>query len=173
MLCYREKLMISKTQLILIPEQYAPMREFDYDQLNYQKDFYSWTCEQAELLRARRFNDLDVSNLIEEIETLGRSEKRELENRLTVLLVHLLKWQHQPVRRGRSWQLIIQEQRLEVLDVLNDNPSLKPHLQALLTHSYRKAKIKASRETGLDMDIFSNACRRELAQILDEEFYPD
>lgn len=94
--------------------------------IDYQKDFYNWTCEQAELLKAGRFNDLDVANLIEEIETMGRSEKRELENRLTVLLVQLLKWHHQPIRRGgRSWQLTIQEQRLEVLDVLNDNPQFK------------------------------------------------
>jgi hypothetical protein len=140
---------------------------------NYQKDFYNWTCEQAELLKAGRFNDLDVPNLIEEIETMGRSEKRELENRLTVLLVHLLKWHHQPIRRGRSWQLTFQEQRLEVLDVLNDNPSLKPQLHALLTNSYRKAKIKTSKETGLDTDYFSLTCPWEIAQLLDETYYPN
>jgi hypothetical protein len=140
---------------------------------DYQKDFYSWTCEQAELLRAGRFNELDVSNLIEEIETMGRSEKRELENRLTVLLVHLLKWQYQPTRRGRSWQLTIQEQRLEFFDVLNDNPGLKPQLQALLTHSYRKAKIRASKETGLDTDAFPIACPWEFAQLMDDAFLPD
>jgi hypothetical protein len=105
--------------------------------VDYQKDFYNWLCEQAELLKTGRFNDLDVSNLIDEIETMGRSEKRELENRLTILLVHLLKWQYQPIRRGRNWQLTIQEQRLEVLEVLNDNPSLKSQLQSLLTNSYR------------------------------------
>jgi hypothetical protein len=116
---------------------------------------------------------LDVSNLIEEIETMGRSEKRELENRLTVLLVHLLKWHHQLIRRCRSWQLTIQEQRLEVLDVLNDNPSLKPQLHALLTNSYRKAKIKTSKETGLDTDYFSLTCPWEIAQLLDETYYPN
>ncbi len=140
---------------------------------DYQKDFYSWTCEQAELLRAGRFNELDVSNLIEEIETMGRSEKRELESRLTVLLVHLLKWQYQPTRRGRSWQLTIQEQRLEFFDVLNDNPGLKPQLQALLTHSYQKAKIRASKETGLDLDVFPSACPWEFAQLMDDAFLPD
>jgi Domain of unknown function DUF29 len=92
---------------------------------DYQKDFYSWTCEQAELLKAGRLNELDVFNLIEEIETMGRSEKRALESRLTVLLVHLLKWLYQPARRGRSWQLAIQEQRLEFFDVLNDNLNCK------------------------------------------------
>jgi hypothetical protein len=140
---------------------------------DYQKDFYSWTCEQAELLRAGRFNELDVFNLIEEIETMGRSEKRELESRLTVLLVHLLKWQYQPTRRGRSWQLTIQEQRLEFSDVLNDNPGLKPQLQALLTHSYQKAKIRASKETGLDLDVFPIACPWEFAQLMDDAFLPD
>jgi hypothetical protein len=140
---------------------------------NYQNDFYSWTCEQAELLKAGRFKELDVFNLVEEIETMGRSEKRELESRLTVLLVHLLKWQYQPTRRGRSWQLTIQEQRLEFFDVLNDNPGLKPQLQALLTHSYPKATLRASKETGLDMDVFPLACPWEFPQIMNDAFLPD
>ena len=140
---------------------------------DYQKDFYSWTREQAELLRAGRFNELDVLNLVEEIEAMGRSERRELESRLTALLVYLLKWQYQPARRGQSWQLTIQEQRLEFFDVLNDNPSLKPQLQALLTHSYRRAKIRASKETGLDIDDFPITCPWEFAQLMDEAFLPD
>jgi Domain of unknown function DUF29 len=139
---------------------------------DYQKDFYSWTREQAELLRSGRFDELDIVNLIEEIETMGRSEKRELENRLTVLLVYLLKWQYQPARRGQSWQLTIQEQRLEFSDVLNDNPSLKPQLQALLTHAYRKAKIRASKETGLDTDDFPGTCPWEFSQLMDDAFLP-
>jgi hypothetical protein len=140
---------------------------------DYQKDFYSWTREQAELLRSGRFDELDIVNLIEEIETLGRSEKRELENRLTVLLVYLLKWQYQPARRGQNWQLTIQEQRLELFDVLNDNPGLKSQLQALLTHSYRKAKIRASKETGLDIDDFPSTSPWEFARLMDEAFFPD
>ena len=140
---------------------------------DYQKDFYSWTREQAELLRSGRFDELDIVNLIEEIETLGRSEKRELENRLTVLLVYLLKWQYQPARRGQNWRLTIQEQRLELFDVLNDNPGLKSQLQALLTHSYRKAKIRASKETGLDIDDFPSTCLWEFAQLMDDAFLPD
>jgi Domain of unknown function DUF29. len=75
--------------------------------ISYEKDFYSWTQEQAELLRQGRFNSLDIPNLIEEIETMGRSEKRELESRLTILLLHLLTWKYQETRRGRSWQLIM------------------------------------------------------------------
>ena len=140
---------------------------------DYQKDFYSWTRDQAELLKAGRFNELDVVNLIEEIETMGRSEKRELESRLTVLLVHLLKWQYQPTQRGRSWQLTIQEQRLEFFDVLNDNPGLKPQVQALLTRSYHKSKIRASKESGLDTNVFPSVCPWEFAQLMDDAFLPD
>ncbi|WP_338070450.1 DUF29 domain-containing protein [Bathymodiolus platifrons methanotrophic gill symbiont] len=75
--------------------------------INYNTDFYGWTQEQAALLKAGRLSDLDIDNLLEEVETMGRSEKRELDSRLTVLLIHLLKWQYQPVRRGRSGQLTI------------------------------------------------------------------
>jgi hypothetical protein len=140
---------------------------------DYQKDFYSWTREQAELLRSGRFDELDIANLVDEIETLGRSEKRELENRLTVLLVYLLKWRYQPARRGQNWQLTIQEQRLEFFDVLNDNPGLKSQLQTLLAHSYQKAKIRASKETGLDTDDFPRTCPWEFAQLMDEAFLPN
>ena len=73
--------------------------------INYNLDFYGWTQEQAALLKAGRLNDLDIINLIEEVETMGRSEKRALESRLTVLLVHLLQWTYQSNRRCRNWQL--------------------------------------------------------------------
>ncbi|MBT9097717.1 DUF29 domain-containing protein [Methylovulum psychrotolerans] len=94
----------------------------------YGNDFYSWTQQQAALLKSRQFSELDLANLIEEIESLGRSEKRELENRLTALLLHLLKWQCQPARRSRSWELSIDEQRVKFLRVLKDNPGLKSRL---------------------------------------------
>jgi hypothetical protein len=140
---------------------------------DYQKDFYSWTREQAELLRSGRFDELDIVNLIEEIETMGRSEKRELENRLTVLLVYLLKWQYQPTRRDRSRQLAIQEQRLEFFDALNDNAGLNHQLQTLLTCSYQKTKIRTSKETGLDTDAFPSTCSWEFVQLMDDTFLPD
>ena len=139
----------------------------------YQKDFYSWTREQAELLREGRFDELDVPNLVEEIEAMGSGEKRELINRLTALLVYLLKWQYQPARRGQNWQLTIQEQRLEIFDILEDNPGLKPKLQTLLIHSYRKAKIRASKETEIDIDDFPIACPWEFDQLMDDTFLPD
>ena len=96
--------------------------------ISYESDFYGWTQEQAALLRAGRLADLDIENLIEEVETMGRSEKRELESRLTILLLHLLKWKYQEVRRGRSWELSIIEQRLKFDQILEENPGLKPKL---------------------------------------------
>ena len=140
---------------------------------DYQKDFYSWTCEQAELLKAGRFNELDVFNLVEEIETMGRSEKRELQSRLMVLLVHLLKWQYQPARRSRSWILTIKGQRINLEDVINDNLGLKPQLLGLLNNAYRLAIVEVCKQTMLEESIFPVKCPWTLDQIRDEGYFPD
>jgi hypothetical protein len=141
--------------------------------IDYQKDFYGWTQEQAALLKAGRLHELDIINLLEEIETMGRSEKRELDSRLTVLLVHLLKWHYQPARRGKSWQLTIEGQRDNCFDVLDDNSSLKPQFEVICGRAYSKARTLAAKETGLDKSVFPVTCSWTLAQILDNEFYPD
>jgi hypothetical protein len=141
--------------------------------INYDQDFYGWTQEQAALLRAGRLNELDIINLIEEVETMGRSEKRELQNRLTVLLVHLLKWKYQPARRGRSWQLTIEGQRENCFDVIEDNPSLKSKLEAILSRSYSNARTAASKETGIDKNDFPTLCPWDYDQITDSDYYPD
>jgi len=141
--------------------------------INYEQDFYGWTQEQAHLLRAGRLADLDIENLIEEIETMGRSEKRELQSRLAVLLVHLLKWQYQPMRRGKSWTLTIQGQRVNFVDVLDDNPGLKPQLSDILKNAYRLAKINASKETALEISTFPLDCPWTFDQITDESYYPE
>ena len=96
----------------------------------YDTDFYAWANEQAALLRSGRLAEADIANIAEEIETMGRAEKRELVSRLTILLVHLLKWRFQPNLRGRSWRLTIKEQRKEVLNHLADNPSLRQRLRS-------------------------------------------
>jgi hypothetical protein len=140
---------------------------------NYDQDFYSWTQEQAALLKAGRLHDLDIANLIEEVETMGRSEKRELQSRLIVLLVHLLKWKHQPVRRGKSWTLTIKGQRMNYDDVLIDNPGLKPQLSDITCNAYRLARVNAAKETKLDLDVFEHECPWTLEQITDESFFPD
>jgi len=141
--------------------------------ISYDQDFYSWTQEQAELLKNGRFSELDIDNLIEEVEAMGRSEKRELESRLTILLLHLLKWKYQEVSRERSWQLSIDEQRIQFEETLNENPGLKQKLDEIIKKAYRLAVIQASRETSISKAVFPECCPWTLAQFIEDGFYPD
>ena len=141
--------------------------------INYNHDFYSWTKEQAALLKAGRFSEIDLDNLIEEIETMGRSEKRALESRLSVLLLYLLKWHYQSERRGNSWKFTIDEQRLRFQKVLKQNPGLKTEMADILTDAYEYAALKASHETGLRPAIFPKTCPWTLEQLCRTDFYPD
>lgn len=140
---------------------------------NYNQDFYGWTQEQAALLRAGRLSDLDIENLIEEVETMGRSEKRELESRLTGLLLHLLKWKYQESRRGRSWELSIIEQRLKFKQTLSENPGLNPQLAEIFQSAYEYAVIYAARETKISHKIFPSTCPWSLEEATQADFYPD
>ena len=138
----------------------------------YEQDFYAWANEQAALLRARRFSEADIENIAEEIESMGRSEKRELLNRLKVLLAHLLKWQFQPTLQGNSWRLTIEEQRREVMDHLADNPSLRAKLPEAMASAYAGAILVAARETGLDRGVFPSACPWSFEQVTADDFWP-
>ncbi|ECT1020607.1 TPA: DUF29 domain-containing protein [Salmonella enterica] len=138
----------------------------------YDTDFYGWTQEQADLIRAGRTEDLDLKNLLEEIEAMGRSERRELESRLQVLFMHLLKWQYQSERQGRSWQLTIEEQRLRALKVLSENPSLKSKLSGIIADAYRIAVINAERETNIRRSVFPETCPWTFEQAVDASFWP-
>src|SRR3982750_3295215 len=91
----------------------------------YESDFYAWTQEQARLLRERRWNDLDLENLVDEVESVGRSDKRQIESRLEILIAHLLKWKYQPGGRGNSWSSTIFEQRNRIAGLVEDSPSLR------------------------------------------------
>lgn len=126
---------------------------------SYERDLYSWTLEQARLLREGRFDAVDRQNVAEEIESLGREQFNKLESACRVLLLHFLKWDHQPDRRSRSWVLSIEAQRLELADVLSDNPGLKPRIGEAMTRAYRKARIDAAKETGIETDRFPEQCR--------------
>ncbi|EIC29833.1 MULTISPECIES: DUF29 domain-containing protein [Methylomicrobium] len=139
---------------------------------NYETDFYTWTQQQAALLKAGRLSEIDVEHLIEEIETMGRAERREYESRLFVLLLHLLKWQYQPVRRGRSWLLTIKEQRIQFVEVVDENPGLRPQLPMILKSAYRLALVRAARETGLDDSTFPVECPWTMDQITDQTYFP-
>lgn len=137
----------------------------------HETDFYAWTQEQAHLLKTGQLHQIDWENIAEEIEDIGRSEKRQLESRLEILIIHLLKWQFQPNLRSRSWQLTIKEQRLRLEKLLQKNPSLQPHLAELIEDVYPLAIISAERETGLS--LFPETCPYTLAEILSPEFLPE
>jgi hypothetical protein len=139
----------------------------------YDRDFYAWATEQAGLLRAGQLAQADIENIAEEIESMGRSEKRELVNRLTVLLLHLLKWQFQPGLRGNRWRGSIRVQRLSLASHLRDNPSLKAALPAAIEDAYRVALIEAGNETGLLESNFPAVCAWTFDQMMDEGFWPD
>ena len=115
----------------------------------HDRDYYAWANQQAALLRAGKLSEADIANIAEEIESIARSEKRELVNRLNALLVHLLKWRFQPERRSRSWQLSIANSRDDPTDHLADNPSLKVTLPESVASDYRRTRRSASIETGL------------------------
>jgi hypothetical protein len=139
----------------------------------YEQDFYAWTLQQAELLRTRRLDCADLDNIAEEIESMGRSVKRELISRLAVLLLHLLKWQHQPAFRSRSWQLTIKGQRRSLDRHLRDNPSLKSQLDEAMADAYGDATIEAERETGLAAETFPESCLFTFDQAISDDFWPD
>ena len=138
----------------------------------YDRDFYAWANEQAALLRAGNLDAADIEHIAEEIESMGRTEKRELVNRLAVLLLHLLKWEFQPALRGNSWRLSVEEQRYRLADHLDDNPSLKSKLASATADAYRFALIDAEKETGLRRDMFPARCPWSFDQMMRQDFWP-
>ena len=138
----------------------------------YEHDFAQWAQHQADLLKQRRWNDLDIRHLVEELDSMGARERRELVNRLGILLAHLLKWRHQPERRGNSWRLTIKIQRIDVYAVLRQNPSLKPRLEEFLREAYAKALLQAAQETGLNEEVFPVVCPFSVEQTLND-YWPE
>lgn len=146
---------------------------------SYEHDFYGWTLEQAEALRAAataRINtprSIDWENVAEEIESMGREQAATLKSKFRVLLSHLLKWRHQPALRGKSWRNTIRRERREIPDHLADNPGLKPKADTLFAAAYRLAREDAEDETDLPLATFPEACPFTREQALDSEFWPD
>lgn len=139
----------------------------------YQQDFYAWAKEQSTLIRVGKLSDIDWIHIAEEIEDMGKSEKRVMESRLEVLLMHLLKWQFQQSRRSKNWQLTIKDQRRRLDKLLQENPSLKSVLSESIEDIYPSAVIAAANETGLDDERLPASCPYALIQILDPDFLPD
>jgi len=138
----------------------------------YERDFYAWTIEQAKLLQDGAWDGLDISNLVEEIESLGKQQRQELRNRLGILLGHLLKWEFQPSHRSKSWLATIREQRRRIGDLIEESPSLKPYLPEVLEKAYQDGVDLAVRETSLNYKDFPEERLYSLEQVLDFSFFP-
>ncbi len=140
----------------------------------YETDFYQWTQQQAALLRQGEFNriDLDVANIAEEIESMGRGQTHSLGSYLHNVIMHLLKWRYQPDRRGTSWRSSIRNGRYQIQRLLKDSPSLKPKVATLIADEYRPARENAADETGLPLATFPDQCPFTVEQITGD-FWPD
>jgi hypothetical protein len=139
----------------------------------YEADFFRWTQEQGRLLRAGVARGLDWDKLAEEVESSGRSERREIWSRLAVLLLHLLKWQFQSDARSNGWRRTLLEQRRRLHAALGDNPSLEGYPLEVLEEEYGPARLKATGETGLPLEALPQTCPYTVEQILEESFLPD
>jgi uncharacterized protein DUF29 len=138
----------------------------------YDEDFLAWTEETVRLLRARRFDCVDLEALIEEVDGMGISQRHQLGNRLVVILKHLLKWKHQTGKRSNSWRSTLVTQRLRVHRLLRDSPSLRSGISALIGSAYDDAVKEAEVETGLPKENFPAECPFTVDQILDPDYLP-
>jgi hypothetical protein len=124
----------------------------------YDKDFYKWVMDQANFLKRKEFSNLDLEHLIEEVESLGRSERRALESYIVVLLLHLLKIEYQPSNKSKSWDNSVKISKHRIKKLLKENPSLKPKVPEIWKDAYYTARLEAISETGLDDNVFPKNC---------------
>ena len=148
----------------------APLEITNTQEPLYEQDYYQWLTQTAKLLKEKKFTQLDLENLIEEIESLGKSEKRAIESNLIVVILHLLKWRYQPQKRSNSWKSSIREHRRRIQRLLTDSPSLKNYLAEIFATCYLAAKKQASDETGLSVVAFPEECPFSLTESLNEDF---
>ena len=141
--------------------------------VRYEEDLYAWSLEQAALLRARRADGLDWDHLAEEIEWMVGRDRRELKNRLPIILLHLLKWQGQPARRGASWRKTLRTQRRHIKDLLQQSPSLRRLVPELMHEAYPDAVKDAVDETGLPAGKFPSSCPYAPDDVLEEDHRPE
>lgn len=147
------------------------MKEMNSAEL-YNRDYYEWTVHNAELLRAGRADEADLQHIAEELEDMGKREKRALRSRLSLLISHLLKWHFQPERRTRSWEATIRFERRQIEKLLAEMPSLKEFLAENLEETYRDGVVLAVADTGLPEDDFPSRCQFNLDQLLREDHIP-
>jgi Domain of unknown function DUF29 len=138
----------------------------------YEDDFVAWLEDQAQRVRHRQTDGLDFDNIAEELEGLARSDRREIRSRLTVLLIHLLKYKFQPRRRSQGWRGTIAEQRGQIATVIDDSPSLRSYPAAILASCYIDARGRAATETALPEATFPEECPFSLEHVLDPRWLP-
>lgn len=138
----------------------------------YEQDFYAWLNDQTVKLRARSHNEIDWDNLAEEIESVARSQKREIESRLAQLILHLLKWQFQPGRRSESWRISISEQRTWIPGILKQSPSLKSYPEMVFDEAFLEGRRKAIDETGIIAKTIPKEPPFTVERALDSRFLP-
>lgn len=139
----------------------------------YERDFALWVEEQARLLEARRFDELDLPNLIDEVEDLSRSQKRAIRSNLTVVLLRLLKWQYQPEKRSGSWRDSIREHRHRIAQECRDSPSLRSYPRDVFGEVYAHARLRAADQTGLRPETFPGESPFTVERALDPDFLPE
>ena len=139
----------------------------------YEYDFNLWVEATAQLLREGRLTELDVVNLLEEVESMGNSDKQALESNLVVILLHLLKWQYQPNKRTRSWEKSIAEHRRRIKKAFRHSPSLRTYFHQVFTECYLDARKQAKIETRLPLEHFPIDCPFTADQVSDEDFLPE
>jgi hypothetical protein len=132
----------------------------------YDQDFFLWTQNTARAIQAGRFDEIDRAALADEVESLGKRDRREVESRLGVIVLHMLKAKHQPQRQTRSWQTSINRERKKLAAVLKDSPSLKAQLPELLESAYKSACREAADETGINLQTFPETCQWSVAEII-------
>jgi hypothetical protein len=139
----------------------------------YDSDFYQWTQTQAAALRAKDIKALDLEHMAEEIDSLGKRDRRAVESYLEVILLHLLKWAYQSERRGRSWKKSLLQSRRRLARLLRDNPSLANQVPGFLDEGYPHARRLAAVETSLPLTMFPATCPWAGEQVLNEDFWPE
>jgi hypothetical protein len=139
----------------------------------YEADFYAWTVSTANLLRQQRFMEIDIAHLAEELEDMGKRERRALESHIRNVVLHLLKWRYQPEKRGASWRQSIRNGRIDIQKLLRDSPSLASQISQMLDDEYLAARADAFDETGLSENIFPTQCPFTSEQVLDAGFWAE
>lgn len=139
----------------------------------YEQDYYLWLEQTSLALQAGKLEEVDIENLLEEINDMGRSERRALESNLTVVLLHLLKYKYQPTHRSNSWLASILEHRLRLKKQLKESPSLKPYIERIFGECYGDATLRAEVETGLSLEVFPIESPFTIEEALNIDYLPE